>query len=62
NYSGSVLAHYATGLKMWHVLHGQPWLINARELKATLGSSSPPPLIQAKRVQSLHTRHHYQNS
>jgi hypothetical protein len=39
-YSGSALANYAAGLKAWHLLHGQPWVINAKELKATLDGAS----------------------
>ncbi|KAG2111724.1 uncharacterized protein F5147DRAFT_573072 [Suillus discolor] len=37
-YSGSSLANYATGLKVWHLLHGQPWLIDAKELSPYLKS------------------------
>ncbi|KAG2050947.1 hypothetical protein BDR06DRAFT_1063711 [Suillus hirtellus] len=35
-YLGSALSNYTAGLKAWHLLHGQPWIINAKELKATL--------------------------
>ncbi|KAG2142966.1 hypothetical protein DEU56DRAFT_733239 [Suillus clintonianus] len=51
-YSGSALANYAAGLKAWHLLHGQPWLINSRELKATLDGAAalaPPSSKQNKR-------------
>jgi hypothetical protein len=40
SYSGSALANYAAGLKAWHLLHGRPWLINAKELKATLDGAT----------------------
>ncbi|KAG2074846.1 hypothetical protein BDR04DRAFT_1150658 [Suillus decipiens] len=35
-YSGSALSNYTAGLKAWHLLHGQPWIINAKELKAII--------------------------
>jgi hypothetical protein len=36
SYSGTALANYAAGLKAWHLLHGRPWTVNSKELKAIL--------------------------
>ncbi|KAG2098272.1 uncharacterized protein F5147DRAFT_583189, partial [Suillus discolor] len=36
SYSGSALANYTASLKAWHLLHGHPWIVNAKELKAII--------------------------
>jgi hypothetical protein len=40
SYSGTALANYAAGLKAWHLLHGRPWTINSKELKAILDGAT----------------------
>ncbi|KIK32911.1 hypothetical protein CY34DRAFT_31361, partial [Suillus luteus UH-Slu-Lm8-n1] len=40
SYSGTALANYTAGLKAWHLLHGRPWIVNAKELKATLDGAT----------------------
>jgi len=40
SYAGSSLANYAAGLKAWHLLHGQPWHVQANELKAILDGAT----------------------
>jgi hypothetical protein len=39
-YSGTALANYAAGLKVWHLLHGCPWIVDSKELKAILDGAS----------------------
>ncbi|KAG6329893.1 hypothetical protein ID866_9194 [Astraeus odoratus] len=31
-----MLTNYAAGLKAWHILHGQPWLVDTNSLKCCL--------------------------
>ncbi|KAG2746292.1 hypothetical protein P692DRAFT_20739532 [Suillus brevipes Sb2] len=53
SYSGTALANYTAGLKAWHLLHGRPWIINAKELKATLDGATtlaPDSSKQPKRI------------
>jgi hypothetical protein len=40
SYSGTVLANYTAGLKVWHLLYGHPWIVNSKELKAILDGAS----------------------
>ncbi|EIW74856.1 hypothetical protein CONPUDRAFT_159627 [Coniophora puteana RWD-64-598 SS2] len=40
SYSRSSLANFAAGLRAWHVLHLQPWLISPPELKAILDGAA----------------------
>ncbi|KAG2124421.1 hypothetical protein DEU56DRAFT_744548, partial [Suillus clintonianus] len=40
SYSGTALANYTAGLKAWHLLHGRPWIVNAKELKAVLDGAT----------------------
>ena len=35
-YAGATLSNYATGLRAWHTLHGQPWLVDPDTLKQCL--------------------------
>lgn len=52
SYSGTALANYAAGLKAWHLLHGRPWIVNAKELKAILDGATalaPPASKSSKR-------------
>ena len=51
-YSGSAIANYAAGIRVWHLLHGHLWKINSDELKHTLQGASclvPRSSKQAKR-------------
>ena len=36
SYSGTALANYVTGLRAWHILHGQAWPPGEDQVKATL--------------------------
>jgi hypothetical protein len=36
----TALANYAAGLKAWHLLHGRPWIVDSKELKAILNGAS----------------------
>jgi len=49
SYSGSSLSNYAAGLKAWHLLHGQPWLIQVNELKAILDGATALAPASSKR-------------
>jgi hypothetical protein len=40
SYSGTALTNYTAGQKAWHLLHGRPWIVNAKELKATLDGAT----------------------
>ncbi|KAG2112010.1 uncharacterized protein F5147DRAFT_551470, partial [Suillus discolor] len=40
SYSASALANYAAGLKAWHLPHGCPWIVDAKELKAILDGAA----------------------
>lgn len=53
SYSGSALANYAAGLRAWHLLHGQPWLIDAKELKATLDGATALAPNSSKREKRI---------
>jgi len=46
SYAGS---YGAAGLKAWHLLHGQPWYVQANELKATLDGATALALPSSKR-------------
>lgn len=39
-YCSRKLHGWLEGLKAWHLLHGRPWIVNAKELKATLDSAT----------------------
>ncbi|KAG6326956.1 hypothetical protein ID866_12134 [Astraeus odoratus] len=44
-YTGTTLANYVAGLKACHILHGQPWLVDADSLKCCLeGANHMAPL------------------
>jgi hypothetical protein len=49
SYSGSSLANYAAGLKAWHLLHGQPWVVQANELKGILDGATALAPLSSKR-------------
>ncbi|KAH7919128.1 hypothetical protein BV22DRAFT_1134068 [Leucogyrophana mollusca] len=52
-YSGSALTNFAAALRAWHLLHGQPWQVNADELKAILEGANrlaPQTSKRAKRA------------
>ena len=36
SYSGTALANYIVGLRVWHILHGQTQLLDEDQVKATL--------------------------
>ncbi|KDQ50950.1 hypothetical protein JAAARDRAFT_89117, partial [Jaapia argillacea MUCL 33604] len=51
-YSGKTLANYFYGVKAWHTLHGQPWVMNLTEMKAALDGAAilaPPSSKRPKR-------------
>ena len=50
--AGSTLANYSAGLHAWHLLHGRPWLIDQKTLKAMLEGAArlaPPSSKQPLR-------------
>ncbi|KAG1860251.1 hypothetical protein DFJ58DRAFT_657971 [Suillus subalutaceus] len=36
SYSGKMLVNYLYAIKVWHMLYGQPWIVQQDELKASL--------------------------
>jgi hypothetical protein len=63
-----VLANYTAGLKAWHLLHGHPWVVDSKELKAILDGAlalAPATSKTAKRnpftVDTLATIHAHIN-
>jgi hypothetical protein len=52
-YSGSSVSNFVAGIRAWHVLHSQPWAVNANELKSILEGASrlaPRSSKQPKRI------------
>ncbi|KDQ55579.1 hypothetical protein JAAARDRAFT_85458, partial [Jaapia argillacea MUCL 33604] len=52
SYSGKTLTNYFFAICAWHTLHGQPWNMNAAEMKAVLDGASilaPPTSKRPKR-------------
>ena len=52
-YSGSTLSNFIAGLRAWHVLHGQLWMINHDELQSVLEGATrlaPPSSKRLKRI------------
>ena len=49
SYSGSALTNCTTGLRAWHILHGQPWPFNKDQLRSTLtGAAKLAPASSKK--------------
>ncbi|KAI6038090.1 hypothetical protein EDC04DRAFT_3025768 [Pisolithus marmoratus] len=45
-YAGSTVSNYVTGLKAWHTLHGQPWMVHPDALKCYIeGAVKLTPLL-----------------
>ncbi|KAG2073423.1 hypothetical protein BDR04DRAFT_993667, partial [Suillus decipiens] len=40
SYLSTMLSNYTAGLKAWHLLHGCPWIVNTKGLKAILDGAS----------------------
>lgn len=50
SYSGRTLTNYVYAIKAWHILHGQPWLVQQDELKAALEGASELTPATSKRT------------
>lgn len=48
-YAGSTLSNYAAGLRAWHTLHGQPWLVDPDTLKRCLEGATKLAPMSSKR-------------
>ncbi|KAG2061227.1 hypothetical protein BDR06DRAFT_924808 [Suillus hirtellus] len=50
-YSGKTIANYVFGVRAWHILHGQRWILNDEEIDALLKASKnlTPPSSKCKK-------------
>ena len=39
-YSGKTIAGYLSGVRAWHILHGQPWMLEDREMETMLRAAA----------------------
>lgn len=53
SYAGKTLANYVCGVRAWHILHGQPWLIDDNQVKPALEGATrlaPPSSRRPKQA------------
>ncbi|KAI6010289.1 hypothetical protein EDC04DRAFT_2871261 [Pisolithus marmoratus] len=51
SYAGSMVSNYVAGLKAWHTLHGQPWMVNPDTLKRCIEGAVKLTPLSAKHPQ-----------